>query len=153
MNNLKIIEIFPNIQAAEKAYKCALECGYSPQVISIIMSENYYNSKLSQVETINTLKDMGKGGGAGATIGGVLGAMVALGATFIVPGIGIIIAGPLAGVVAGTLMGTLLALSISETQAQEYSDALESGQIIVSVDAENDSDLEKKWAKVKSECI
>lgn len=113
------------------------------------MSENYYDSNLIRNENTNTLEDMGHGGATGATIGGILGLIIAVGGIFIVPGIGIIIAGPLAGLVVGTLMGTLLALGVSESKAQEYAEAIETGKIILYVEAMDNTDIGKKWAEIK----
>ncbi|AUH74285.1 general stress protein [Legionella sainthelensi] len=149
MTTSKIIEIFPNEKTAEKAYKYALECGYTPNDITVIMSENYYKSDLMKQENINTLENVGQGGATGAAIGSILGAIVALGGNLIIPGIGIIIAGPLAGLVVGTLMGTLLALGVSETKAQEYAEAIDSGKVILYVDVIEPSNLEKEWKEIK----
>ncbi|KTC78770.1 hypothetical protein [Legionella cincinnatiensis] len=104
MSTAKLIEIFPNLVAAEKAYKYALDCGYVPKDIAVIMLENYYDSNLITKENTNTLEDIGRGGATGATIGGILGLIIAMGGNFIVPGIGVIIAGPIAGLFVGTLM-------------------------------------------------
>ncbi|STY29042.1 Uncharacterised protein [Legionella wadsworthii] len=148
MGSQKIIEIFPNIQSAERAYQYALDCGYTPNDITVIMGENYDESKLIEHEKIKTLEDVGKGGASGGSIGGLIGLILSLGGSVIVPGIGLIIAGPLAGLVVGTLMGTLLALGVSESQASEYEEAIQSGKVILCMDGLNDSDIQKKWSEI-----
>lgn len=62
-------------------------------------------------------------------------------------------AGPIAGLVVGTLMGTLLALGVSESKVQEYAEAIESGKIILYVEAMDNTDIEKRWAEIKNEGI
>lgn len=149
MSIFKLIEIFPDQNSAKKAYQYALECGYKPQDITLLMKDNYEESVLLKKEKAKTLEDIGEGGVAGGTIGGILGMITAFGVNFIAPGIGVIIAGPLSGIVVGTLMGALLALGISETQTQEYEEAIKSGKVILCIDASPYSNLKKKWEEIK----
>lgn len=48
-------------------------------------------------------------------------------------------------------MGTLLALGISESKAQEYAEAIETGKIILYIETMDNTDIEKKWAEIKNE--
>lgn len=152
--NKPITQIFHNSDSAEQAYQYALSCGYSPEEISIIMSEdtrkNYYGHILSNAEDVNPKQDLSLGGAAGATIGSVIGALIAMGTNLITPGLGLIIAGPLAGAgaVAGGLMGTLFGLGVTEDKAEQYESAIKEGAIILSIQDTRESDLALEWKKI-----
>lgn len=151
MSTTTVIEIFPNQKSAEKAYRYALKCGYRPDDITVIMKDNFENSKLIGKEKSKSLEQVGEGGAAGGAIGGLLGIIIALGGNIVAPGIGLIVAGPLAGVVAGTLMGTLLSLGMSESQACGYQEAIDVGKIILCIEAHEHTDLAKKWEEIKKQ--
>lgn len=87
-----------------------------------------------------------EGAGAGAITGGIVGALLgALAATataIAIPGIGIVIAGPIAGALAGAgaggvtggLMGALVGAGIPEDTARAYEAGLHEGGVVVVAD-------------------
>ena len=85
------------------------------------------------------------GAGGGAVLGGALGWMVGIGALAI-PGLGpFIAAGPImaalagagAGAAAGGLTGALIGMGIPELEAKQYEGKVKSGNILMSVHAED----------------
>src|SRR5258708_3068976 len=80
---------------------------------------------------------MGIGGAIGTAIGATLAAILAMGTTLVVPGLFIVIAGPLAaalagggaGAVAGGLIGALVGLGIPEPSARAHQEALHEGRV------------------------
>lgn len=162
MSNTKDIlittELFPTREAAEKAYNDALDKGYTPKDINVIMSEDsrnkYYGSVLVKEETKAT-QGMGVGGAAGAAIGGIVAALAALGTNLVIPGLGLIIAGPLAaglagvgvGSISGGLIGALVGWGIPEDKAKIYETGIKDGGIILGVNENQNSSLKTDWQK------
>lgn len=74
-------ELFKTPQEAEKAYQDALDAGYEPQDINVVMSEDsrkkYYNSVLVK-EGSKASEGLGIGGVTGAALGGIAGAIAAI---------------------------------------------------------------------------
>ncbi|HLL70059.1 MAG TPA: YsnF/AvaK domain-containing protein [Pyrinomonadaceae bacterium] len=92
------------------------------------------------------IKDMAKGAGTGAAIGGLAGLLVSLTALAI-PGIGpVLAAGPLAAVIAGAGIGAtagglisgLTRLGVPEDDANYYAEGVRRGGTLISVEASDD---------------
>lgn len=163
MNNKKDLlvttELFKDIESAEKAYNEALSKGYAPKDINIIMSEDsrnkHYGSVLVKEESKAT-QGLGVGSVTGAAIGGIVAAVAAIGTSLIIPGLGLVIAGPLAagligagaGGLTGGFIGALVGWGIPEDKAKIYETGIKSGGIVLGVNEnqENNS-LRTDWKK------
>lgn len=152
-------ELFKTPEEAEKAYQDALDAGYSPQDINVVMSEDsrkkYYNSVLVK-EGSKASEGLGIGGVAGAALGGIAGAIAAIGTSLVVPGLGIVIAGPIvaglagagAGGVTGGLVGSLIGWGIPEDKAKVFESEINSGGILLGVNETiTNSNLTETWRK------
>ncbi|MBA2652300.1 MAG: hypothetical protein H0U73_08555 [Tatlockia sp.] len=147
--------LFKDIKSAEKAYEKAIENGYTPSDINIIMSEStrkqHYGSPLVKEES-KASEGLGIGSITGAAIGGIVAAIAAIGTSLVVPGLGIIIAGPLAvglagagaGGITGGLLGTLIGWGIPEEKAQIFETGIQSGGIVLGLN-EKKPELENDW--------
>jgi len=88
----------------------------------------------------------GEGAGAGSIVGGtvgaILGALAATATSVAIPGVGILLAGPIAGALAGAgaggltggLLGALVGAGIPEDQAKHYEAGLQQGGVVVVAD-------------------
>jgi uncharacterized protein (TIGR02271 family) len=92
------------------------------------------------------IKDMAKGAGTGAAIGGLAGLLLSLTA-FAIPGIGpVLAAGPLAAVIAGAGIGAtagglisgLTRLGVPEEDANYYAEGVRRGGTLISVEASDE---------------
>lgn len=150
-------EIFKDQESAEKAYQEALDAGYEPQDINVLMSEDsrnkYYNSVLVK-EGSKASQGVAVGGATGAAIGGLVAAVAAIGTSLVIPGLGLIVAGPLAaglagagaGSIAGGLVGALLGWGIPEDKAKVFEAGIKSGGIVLGVnETRPDSNLQSRW--------
>lgn len=151
--------MFHDRDSAEKAYKSALDRGYKPQDINVVMSEEtrkrLYDSDLVKLkENTKGLEGLGTGSAIGGTIGGIVAALAAVGTNLVVPGLGLVVAGPLAaalagigaGSVTGGLLGGLIGLGIPETVAKKYEKEINDGGIILGVNRDKRStELENDW--------
>ncbi|MBA2710506.1 MAG: hypothetical protein H0U57_07945 [Tatlockia sp.] len=150
-------ELFQDKDSAEKAYQRAIDRGYNDKDINVIMSEDsrkkYYDSPLVK-EGNKSVEGMGIGGATGAAIGGIVGAIAAVGTSLAIPGLGLVIAGPLAaglagagaGSITGGILGALVGMGIPEEKAKDYEAGINKGGIVLGVDeSKSDSDLRRDW--------
>jgi len=135
-----VVGTYDNIQTAYAVANDLITAGYSRNDISVVASD--HNSEYSpyvDTKVVDTSDDAAKGAGIGATIGGLGGLLVGLGALAI-PGIGpVVAAGPLlaaltgagVGAVAGGIVGSLVNLGVPEEDANLYSEGLRRGSVLV----------------------
>jgi len=111
-----------------------------------------------------TAEGAGKGSAIGGTIGAIAGAIAAVGTSLVIPGLGIIIAGPIAaglagagaGGITGGLIGALVGSGIPEARAKLYEAGIKQGRIVMGVRPRNEEDakyFEEKWRENKAEEI
>ncbi|MBK8191133.1 MAG: hypothetical protein IPK79_11870 [Vampirovibrionales bacterium] len=110
--------------------------------ISILMSENTGN-KINVKDGNKAPEGATIGGLSGAAIGAIIGGLTLVGSVLL-PGVGLLAAGPLVGALAGTaagasaggLLGGLIGLGVPEHEAKVYEDALkQEGNMMVAVQA------------------
>lgn len=152
---------FRDRESAERAYDAITARGYKSDEIHVLMS-NDTRKKLFVTDGVKT--DMGnkalQGAGVGGAVGGAVGAtlvgILAAAATLTLPGIGLLIAGPLAGALAGGaagaaaggLVGMLVGAGIPEDRAKVYETDLKEGGIVIGVKPRHDDDaryFETEW--------
>jgi hypothetical protein len=156
-------ELFKDKESAEKAYNDALNHGYTPQDINVLMSEDsrrkYYGSVLVKEES-KAPQGLGVGGATGAAIGGIVAAIAAIGTSLVIPGLGLVVAGPLAaglagagaGGITGGLIGALIGWGIPEDKAKIYESGIKSGGIVLGVhETRPNSHLDEDWKKYNRE--
>jgi hypothetical protein len=128
--------------------------GYSSHEINILMSDR---AKAGFADTgtegkmkagDNAMEGVAAGGTIGTAIGATLGAIAAIGTSVALPGVGLVIAGPLlaglaaggAGAVTGGIVGGLIGLGIPESNAKAYEQALRDGGVVFGVVPHSDQD-------------
>lgn len=165
-NRNMVIEIFKTRESADKAIAALESRGYTKDEINVITSEvtrdKYFEGENKPVDVgSSTLKGAGAGSAIGLTLGAIIGGVLAVGSV-VIPGVGLIIAGPLAaalagagaGSVAGGLIGALAGWGIPEAQAKKYENAIKEGKIVVAVRPHSDEDakmIKKEWDAFKEE--
>jgi len=93
----------------------------------------------------------GIGGAVGGAVGAALAAIVAVGSTIFLPGINLVIAGPIAAALAGAgaggvtggIIGALIGAGIPEYRAKVYEAGLKSGGILLGVETRSDEETER----------
>ncbi|GAB4020160.1 hypothetical protein EXU85_24510 [Spirosoma sp. KCTC 42546] len=146
--------IFTNREAAETAYDSLLSHGFSTDDVNIVMTDETRKQHFDASDsddsalTDKALEGVGKGSAIGGTVGAVAAAIAAIGTTLALPGLGLLIAGPLAaglagagaGGLAGGLIGALVNSGIPEETAKAYESGLKSGGIVVGVHPRDEAD-------------
>jgi len=161
--------MFSDRTGAETAYNDLQDAGYSNDDIDLIMSEETRKASFSdeaQDTEIGTkaAEGAGKGSAIGGTVGAIAGVIAALGTSLIIPGLGVIIAGPIAAGLAGAgaggltggIIGALVGSGIPEARAKLYESGVKKGHIVLGVRPRNDDDaarIQRTWKENKGEEI
>ena len=156
-SNRLVTGIFPDRETAESAYRAAHERGYSTDDVNMVMSDKtrdkYFTGDTAGRETElgnKAAEGAGIGGAIGGTVGAVAAAIAAIGTSLVLPGIGLVVAGPLAAAVAGAgagaagggLIGALVGWGMPEERVKEYKKGIDNGGILMGVQAKNDEDAD-----------
>lgn len=154
MKNKLVTGLFQTRADVEKVLGEIEKQGYTRDAVSLLMSTATKTKEFGIEEGSKAAAGAGVGGAVGAGIGATIAAIVAIGTTVSVPGLGLVVAGPLAAALAGAgagaatggLIGTLVGAGIPEYRAKVYDEAVRAGGIVLGVEAkdEKDADLLEK---------
>lgn len=162
-NGQLVTGLFPDRNSAERAYSGISDRGYAKDDINVVMSDDtrnrHFNSTNSNQETElgnKAAEGAGVGGAIGGTLIGIAAAVAAIGSNLILPGLGLVIAGPLAAGVAGVgagalgggIVGALVGWSMPEERVKHYEEGIKNGGILMGVRAKNAEDaahFEDSW--------
>lgn len=156
-NNTKhpvISAVFQDRYDAIEAHSFVKSLGYADSEINVLMSDTTrqkFDEDKDARHPAGThgLEGVATGGMIGTAIGATAAAIAAIGTAVLLPGLGIIVAGPIlaalagggAGAVTGGLIGGLVGLGIPESNAKAYEAALKNGGVVVGVTTRNSKDL------------
>lgn len=143
--------LFKNRVAAEAAVDAILKHGYARDDISVLMSDATRNKEFAIQTRSHAADGAGIGGALGGAVGAVFAAIAAVGTTIFLPGINLVIAGPIAAALAGAgagaatggVIGALVGAGIPEYRAKVYDAGLRSGGILLGVEARSDEEVER----------
>ncbi|HYN26424.1 MAG TPA: hypothetical protein VES69_15490 [Pyrinomonadaceae bacterium] len=143
--------LFKNRVAAEAAVDAILKRGYTRDEISVLMSDATRNKEFALQSRTHAADGAGIGGAVGGAVGAVLAAIAVVGSTIVLPGINLVIAGPIAAALAGAgaggvtggVIGALIGAGIPEYRAKVYEAGLREGGILLGVEARADENTDK----------
>jgi hypothetical protein len=161
--------MFRDRESAESAYGSLSSRGYSQDDINLMMSDEtrkkHFKNKDDDSELgSKAMEGAGTGSAIGGTAGAIVGALAALGTAVAIPGLGLVVAGPIAaglagagaGGITGGIVGALVGSGIPEERAKEYESGINEGGIVMGVKPRNDEDaqyLENDWRANRGESI
>jgi hypothetical protein len=161
--------MFRDRESTENAYKTMQEKGYTKDEINIVMSDEtrkkYFSGDAKDTELgTKAAEGAGKGSAIGGTVGAIVGVIAAIGTSIAIPGLGIIIAGPIAaglagagaGSITGGIIGALVGSGMPEARAKLYESGIKEGNIVMGVNPRSSEDakyLEDNWRTNKGEEI
>lgn len=166
-NSRMVTGLFRDRDSAERAYNSLADRGYSKDDVTLMMSDDTRQTHFADTDTelgSKAAEGAGIGAGIGGTIGAVLAGIAAVGTTLVLPGIGLVIAGPIAaalagagaGGVAGGLVGALIGAGIPEERVVHYEEGIKNGGILMGVTPRSDDDaayVERSWSESAGEHI
>jgi len=146
--------LFRDRDSAERAYSSLTSRGYSKDDISLMMSDEarnrHFGDRSDSELGDKALEGAGVGSAIGGTIGAILAGIAAIGTNVLLPGVGLVVAGPLAAALAGAgaggltggLLGALIGSGIPEDRAKAYESGIKEGGMVMGVNARNPEDAE-----------
>lgn len=168
-SGLLVTGLFPDRASAESAYGSVSERGYDPKDIDLVMSDDtrqrHFSDQNVQTELGNKAAEgAGIGGAIGGTVGAIAAAIAAVGTSIALPGLGLVIAGPLAAAAAGAgagaagggLIGALIGWSIPEERVKRYEEGVRNGGILMGLRAKNAEDaehFERSWSAANGQNV
>ena len=160
--------LFRDRDDAERAYQSVTERGYGRNDVNIVMSDETRKRHFAAGDRTELGSKAAEGAGIGGAIGGTLGAIAAavaaVGTSIAIPGLGLVVAGPVAAALAGAgagaatggLVGALIGWGIPEERVKEYDQGIREGGILMAVRPRNDEDasyLENSWKSHRGENV
>lgn len=161
---------FNDRESADRAYESMRSRGYSEKDINLMMSDETRKQHFSDEDADGSglgskaMESAGVGGAIGGTTGAILAALAAVGTSIAIPGLGLVIAGPIAAALAGAgaggltggVIGALVGWGIPEDRAKLYESDLKEGGIVLGVNPRNNDDadyFETEWTNNKGRNI
>lgn len=153
--NRVVSGLFRDRESAERAYSSLHNRGYTTDDVNLMMSDETRSRHFGE-DTADTelgskaLEGAGVGSAIGGTLGAIIGGIAAIGTSVALPGLGLIVAGPLAAALAGAgaggltggLLGALVGSGIPDEHAAEYESGIKNGGIYMGVNPRSDEDAE-----------
>ena len=152
--NNYVSKVFRTREEADRAYNELSERGYAQDDLNVMMSDDtrdrYFKHNDAHDTALgdNVAENAGKGSLIGGGVGAVVGAIAAIGSNVLLPGLGLIIAGPLAaglagagaGAAAGGLVGALTGMGVPDEEATRYRDDIKDGGIYMGFKPKHEED-------------
>jgi uncharacterized protein YjbJ (UPF0337 family) len=151
--------LYDSPESANRAYQELTSThGYKTGDIDVLMTDETRQRHFGDVKPgteLETGSKAAKGFGAGSAIGGGVGAalaaLFAVGTSVVVPGLGLVVAGPIAAALAGAgaggatggLIGALIGAGIPEERAAAYDSGLKKGGILIGTRARDQKQAEQ----------
>ena len=147
--------LYPTPEAATRAYEgLTNKHGYKAKDIDVLMSNDTRTRHFGDAKPGGELsgatkaaEGLGKGSAIGGGIGAALAALFAVGTSVVIPGLGLVVAGPIAAALAGAgaggatggLIGALIGAGIPEDRAKAYERGIGDGGIVIGTRARDGS--------------
>jgi hypothetical protein len=164
--------LFRDPDSAIRAYESLKARGYTDDEINVVMSEDTRKRHFSGDSASSAETEIGtkaaKGAGVGSAVGGTLGAIAAgiaaVGTSLAIPGLGLVVAGPIAAALAGAgaggaaggLLGALIGAGIPEERVKHYESGIKQGGVLLGVKPRSREDAEylrKSWTDSRGEHV
>jgi hypothetical protein len=149
--NKLVTGLFENRFAATAVVDELIARGYDRNSISVLMSDSTKTKEFALENKTHAAEGAGVGGAVGGVVGGTIAAIAAVGTSLALPGLGLVIAGPIAAALAGAgaggaaggLIGALVGAGIPEHRAKVYEGGLKKGGILIGVEVDNDAESKR----------
>lgn len=148
--------LFMSRDLAEKAIEAIERLGYHREHFNVMMSRETHDRDFTgdRLETElgnKALEGAGVGGAVGGAFGAMMAGLAAFGTILALPGLGLILAGPIvaglvgagAGGFLGGIIGAFVGAGIPEERVKEFEEGLRGGGILISVVPNTDADGER----------
>jgi hypothetical protein len=165
-----VTAVFRDRLDAEQALDFLHSKGYDRNSINVLMSDktaplgNTASDQPQHYTKHAVAEGMSVGGAIGTAIGAAVAAVAAIGTSIAIPGLGLIVAGPIAaalagggaGAVTGGVLGALIGAGIPEANAEAYQDALRNGGVVIGVVPRDEDDakvIQERFRALRGESV
>lgn len=161
--------LFRTREDAERAWDVLASRGYTRDDISVMVSDEARGRHFGEGDAdtdlgSKALEGAGVGSAVGGTIGAIVAAVAAVRTNLVLPGLGLIVAGPLAAGLAGAgaggltggLIGALVGAGFPEERARFYDQGIREGAIVLGVKPRSADDaayFEREWRNARGEQV
>jgi len=161
--------LFRDRDSAERAYQSVTDRGYGRDDVNLVMSDEtrkrHFAARDDETELgSKAASGAGIGGAIGGTLGAIAAAIAAVGTSIAIPGLGLVVAGPVAAALAGAgagaatggLVGALIGWGIPEERVKIYESGVKEGGILLGVKPRSEADaahFEKTWKDYQAEDV
>jgi hypothetical protein len=168
-NSGLVTGLFRDRDSAERAYQSIADLGYDHKDVNLVMSDETRKKHFSNDSAKTELgskaaEGAGIGGAIGGTLGAIAAAVAAVGTSIAIPGLGLVVAGPLAAALAGAgaggvtggLVGALIGWGIPEERVRQYESGIKEGGILMGVKPRSEVDaqrFEQEWKNSRGEHV
>jgi hypothetical protein len=169
-NKPLVTGLFRDRDSAERAYQSVSDRGYTREDVNLAMSDEtrkrHFGDTGGRQTELGTkaAEGAGIGGAIGGSLGAIAAAIAAVGTTIALPGLGLVIAGPLAAAIAGAgagaatggIVGALIGWGIPEERVKQYDEGIREGGILMAVRPRSDEDaahIENSWRSHQGEHV
>lgn len=152
-NSGMVTGLFRDRDSAERAYSTLRSRGYGDNDVNLMMSDSTRDSWFSGSHADSELGNKAlEGAGTGSAIGGTIGAIIAgiaaIGTNVLLPGLGLVVAGPFAAALAGAgaggltggLLGALVGSGIPDEDAARYEEGIKNGGMVMGFNPRTEED-------------
>ena len=160
MSKAKLVTgLFKSRAGAEAAVDAIIKRGYTRDEISVLMSDATKNKEFALAAGTHAGDGAAVGGAVGGVAGATLAAILAVGSSIALPGLGLVIAGPIvaalaglgAGAATGGFIGALVGAGVPEHRAKVYDAGIRGGGILIGVESKADKDDADKLERLLEE--
>lgn len=182
----RLTGLFRTRDGAEHAFQSVSDRGYGKEDVGLVMSADTRDRYFAADQVISpdapaasvmearadarsdtpskAVEGAGIGGAIGGSLGAIAAAVAAIGTTIALPGLGLVIAGPLAAAIAGAsagaatggIVGALIGWGLPESDAKTYGHGVEDGGVLMAVHPRTEDDaayLEEAWKRHSGEVM
>ncbi|KAF0243532.1 MAG: hypothetical protein FD180_3316 [Planctomycetota bacterium] len=161
-----VTALFPDRASAELGWDVAIARGYKPSDISAVLSPETHKKVVSdEAPPAGDFKGAGLGGAIGTPVGALAAVLIAVGSVLVLPGVGLVLAGPIiaayagagaGGAIVGGIIGAMIGAEIEEHRVKMIEEHVKRGGFVLTVRAQSlpDADaIETDWKQVAAEVI
>ena len=164
---VQLIELFDTPESAERAYDHLQEMGYNPDEFNVLMSAETHKlfksgnpvaATAAGTEVLHASEKVLGAAGASSAAGALSGVIAGVGASLLVPGLGLVVIGPLAALGAGlgAALGAMYGIAfgeMAENKTADYEAKIHQGKILVSTtphSPEDREEIQRAWKAIRA---
>lgn len=150
-----VTAVFLSSHDVNGAYDALIKRGYLADDITVLMSDQTHSRDFHTVsneknESASTMSEAGRGALIGGATGALVTTLAAIGSNLVLPGLGLVFAGPIvaaltgaaAGSIAGGTIGAIIGSGYPEEEKVYYETSIKDGGIMLSVSPKTEADRE-----------